>query len=55
MTCYAVAGLTSIQSRPHPLGDGMVPAASALGRHRDPRLNLAFPSASTRVVAETNH
>ena len=53
--CYAVAGTMSIRGRRHPLGDGLVPIASALGEHRDPRLALEFPAENTHIVTETGH
>lgn len=36
-------------------GDGLVPVASALGRHRDPERTLAFPPERTLVAFGTNH
>lgn len=55
VACYAVAATMSIRGRRHPLGDGLVPVPSALGQHRDPRLDLGFPPEHTRVVTETGH
>jgi hypothetical protein len=37
------------------LGDGLVPLASALGEHRDPRLDVSVPPAQRLVVVEANH
>jgi hypothetical protein len=37
------------------LGDGLVPVASALGRHADPRLTLAFPPENQWVIHKTKH
>jgi pimeloyl-ACP methyl ester carboxylesterase len=37
------------------LGDGLVPLASALGEHRDPRLDVSVPASQRLVVAGTNH
>ena len=37
------------------LGDGIVPLASALGRHADPRLALEFDAQRQWVACETNH
>jgi hypothetical protein len=37
------------------LGDGLVPLASALGEHRDPRLDVSVPPAQRLVVAGTSH
>lgn len=53
--CYALAATMSIRGRRHPLGDGLVPVASALGQHRNPSLALDFPPGNTRVVTETGH
>ena len=39
----------------HPLGDGMVPVASALGRHENARLALAFPEDQKHLVYGTGH
>ncbi len=36
-------------------GDGLVPVASALGEHRDPRLALNIPSSRKRLVERTGH
>ena len=36
-------------------GDGLVPVASALGQHRDPRLALKIPSNRQRLVEKTGH
>ena len=43
--CYALAATTGARpgdGRDRLMGDGLVPLASALGRHRDPRRTLAF-------------
>jgi len=37
------------------LGDGLVPLASALGRHTDPRFTLAFPDSRRWISPETGH
>lgn len=37
------------------LGDGLVPLNSALGRHDDPALHLAFPRERQRIVYRTGH
>jgi len=37
------------------VGDGLVPVASALGRHADPRHVLAFPRAHAHVAGGTGH
>jgi PGAP1-like protein len=36
-------------------GDGLVPLASALGRHRDPQLALPLPEAHQWVACDTSH
>ena len=36
-------------------GDGLVPVASALGVHRDPRLTLRIPSSHQQLVERTGH
>ncbi|HZR84545.1 MAG TPA: alpha/beta hydrolase [Candidatus Binatia bacterium] len=56
--CYAVAattGSTANDLRGRLLGDGLVPLASALGRHRDPRLALAFPESHQWIACRTGH
>lgn len=37
------------------LGDGLVSLASALGRHRDPRLTLAFPRSHQWIACDRGH
>ena len=37
------------------LGDGLVPVASAVGRHRDPERTLRFPASRQLVVTRTGH
>ena len=56
--CYAVAA--SLGPAPHSLkarllGDGLVPLASALGRHRDPARSLDFAPERQVVVYRTGH
>jgi pimeloyl-ACP methyl ester carboxylesterase len=56
--CYAIAatsGKSTGDLGGRLLGDGLVPVASALGRHDDLRLTLAFPPEDQRVVFETTH
>jgi pimeloyl-ACP methyl ester carboxylesterase len=56
--CYAVAatiGVTQGVIAEHLLADGLVPLASALGRHEDPRRALAFPEDHTWVATNTGH
>ena len=58
VACYAVAA-TLATRRSHVadrlLGDGLVPLASALGHHDDPRRTLAFPKASQWIAYRTTH
>lgn len=37
------------------LGDGLVPLASALGRHEDPRFALTFPESHQQIAYGTGH
>ena len=53
--CYAVAGTLSTEATPDPLFDGMVPVASALGHHENPRLALGFASDCVELVYGTGH
>ncbi len=55
VACFAVAASTSAQGTENPLGDGLVPVASALGRHDDPKLHLGFGEAHQRLVFGLNH
>jgi len=55
---YLVAATTSEQAtglRSATLGDGLVPLASALGEHRDPKLALNVPKSQQMVVTGANH
>jgi pimeloyl-ACP methyl ester carboxylesterase len=40
--CYAIAGTRTLRPGGKLASDGLVPVDSALGRHRDPKLTLAF-------------
>ena len=56
--CYAIAGnlgpaADSLKSRL--IGDGLVPVASALGRHREPDRHLHFAPDRQAVVTRTGH
>ena len=58
VACYAIAATTA----PSPgaakdliLGDGLVPVASALGRHKDPARALKFPRDRQWIACETGH
>jgi pimeloyl-ACP methyl ester carboxylesterase len=56
--CYAVAaslGPAAGSLKAKLLGDGLVPVASALGRHDEPDRRLAFADDRQAVVHETNH
>jgi pimeloyl-ACP methyl ester carboxylesterase len=56
--CYAIAATTAKSAgdlRSGVSGDGLVPLASALGRHDDPRLALAFPEANQWIAYDTGH
>jgi hypothetical protein len=56
--CFAI-GATRGRSprglRARLLGDGLVPLASALGRHRDPRFTLAFPESHQWIACNMGH
>lgn len=56
--CYAIAGTSGhrdddLSSRL--LGDGLVPLASALGQHDDPKHALSFQQGHTVIVYDSNH
>ncbi len=56
--CFAIGatkGRAPRDLRGRLLGDGLVPVASALGRHRDPRFTLAFPESHQWIACETGH
>lgn len=56
--CLALAGSlgpTSGSLKARVLGDGLVPVASALGRHREPARRLDFPDDSQVVLDDTGH
>jgi hypothetical protein len=56
--CFTVAatlGTSANDLRTRLAGDGLVPLASALGRHGDPRFALGFPDAHQWVACETGH
>lgn len=58
LRCYAVAGRLGERDgalRRRVLGDGLVPLASALGRHADAARALAFPPAHTWVAGGVGH
>jgi hypothetical protein len=55
VACFAVAGTKTKGAGDRLAGDGLVPVASALGRHRDPERTLAFPPERTLIAFGTNH
>lgn len=56
MQLYAVAATRSANpATARPRSDGLVPVASALGRHRDPRRDLGLSPASQALIADTGH
>jgi len=58
VACFAVAATTAEKRgflADCLIGDGLVPVASALGRHADPKRSLDFPEASQRIQFQTNH
>jgi hypothetical protein len=58
MRCFAIAGSLGPAAgslKAKLLGDGLVPVASALGRHSQPDRRLAFAEDRQAVVYETNH
>ena len=58
IACYAIAattGTTAGDVSGRLIGDGIVPLASALGRHADPRLALTFDQSRQWVAYGTSH
>jgi pimeloyl-ACP methyl ester carboxylesterase len=58
VACYAIAattGKTAGDLSDRLIGDGVVPLASALGRHANPRLALTFDESRQWVAYGTNH
>ena len=56
--CFAIAGTTSVRSDVPEAslpGDGLVPLASALGQHPDPRHCLAFDAEKQWIATGVNH
>ena len=56
--CWAIAATTGARRgglKDRLLGDGLVPVASALGRHRDPARTLAFTADRQCVIEATHH
>jgi pimeloyl-ACP methyl ester carboxylesterase len=58
IACYAIAGATGRRSgglKAQLIGDGIVPLASALGRHANPQLALRFDKSRQWVAQDTGH
>jgi pimeloyl-ACP methyl ester carboxylesterase len=55
VACYAIAASTATAMIDELPGDGLVPVASALGKHKTRELTLAFPEAHQWVALGTNH
>jgi pimeloyl-ACP methyl ester carboxylesterase len=58
VACYAIAattGTTAGNVSDRLIGDGIVPLASALGRHANPKLALTFDQSRQWVAYDTNH
>jgi pimeloyl-ACP methyl ester carboxylesterase len=53
--CYAIAGTKTPKAGGRLRGDGLVPVASALGRHDRPELTLAFPEAHQFIGYGVGH
>jgi len=53
--CYAIAGTKARRQGTSLPGDGLVPVASALGKHRKPELTLGFPEAHQSIAFGTGH
>jgi hypothetical protein len=56
--CFAIGATTAkvpSDLRGRLLGDGLVPLASALGRHRDPRFALALPESRQWIACDMSH
>ena len=56
--CYAIAATTGKQTgdlKDRLIGDGLVPLASALGRHAQRSRNLMFPADRQWIACETGH
>jgi len=53
--CFAIAATTAKGPGAPARGDGLVPVDSALGRHADPALALAFPESHRWIAYGTDH
>ena len=58
VACFTVAATLAAQRSPvaeRLIGDGLVPLASALGKHAQAHRNLQFDKASQRIIYRTGH
>ena len=58
VACYAIAATTAASPgalKDRLIGDGLVPVASALGRHEDPAMDLKFAPDRQWIACETGH
>lgn len=55
VACFAIAATTTATPGERLAGDGLVPVASALGRHRVPALTLDFPAGRVWIGYGMNH
>jgi pimeloyl-ACP methyl ester carboxylesterase len=58
VSCYTIAATMAREKGrvgDDLVGDGLVPLNSALGRHKNPALNLHFPESNQRVVRDMGH
>jgi hypothetical protein len=55
VACYAIAGTLGEGRTDEWLGDGLVPLASALGRHSKPTRDLHIPASRQWVARGVNH
>jgi hypothetical protein len=53
--CFAIAATRAPRAGGRSPGDGLVPVASALGRHARPELTLGFPEAHQWIAHGTGH
>jgi pimeloyl-ACP methyl ester carboxylesterase len=53
--CYAIAGTLARRLGGRLPGDGLVPVPSALGKHRDASMRLAFPGTHQLTALGTDH
>jgi hypothetical protein len=55
VACYVMAATSTAEGVTPLRGDGLVPVASALGQHADPRHALTLPAAHCQLVHAANH